>query len=100
MSKYNLKNNPELAKERHREQNRAWYQRNKEYVMAMQRERRATQRLMKRHLVADESYLLEKVWTTIRKNDYSAYANITIDTSPRMANAFNNYHKYLNKKDD
>ena len=60
MSKYNLKNNPELAKERHREQNRAWYQRNKEYVMAMQRERRLTQRLMKRYLVAQETIPLDQ----------------------------------------
>ena len=60
MSKYNLKNNPELAKERHREQNRAWYHRNKEYVMAMQRERRLTQRLMKRYLVAQETIPLDQ----------------------------------------
>ncbi len=60
MSKYNLKNNPELAKERHREQNRAWYQRNKEYVMAMQRERRLTQRLMKQCLVAQETIPLDQ----------------------------------------
>lgn len=60
MSKYNLKNNPELAKERHREQNRAWYKRNKEYVMAMQRERRLTQRLMKRYLVAQETIPLDQ----------------------------------------
>lgn len=41
MSRFNLKNNPELAKERHREQNREWYQRNKEYVMDKQRKYRA-----------------------------------------------------------
>lgn len=40
MSRFNLKNNPELAKERHRQQNREWYQRNKEYVMEKQREYR------------------------------------------------------------
>lgn len=60
MSKYNLKNNPELAKERHREQNREWYKRNKEYVMDMQRERRLTQRLMKRYLVAQETIPLDQ----------------------------------------
>lgn len=60
MYKYNLKNNPELAKERHRQQNREWYQRNKEYVMDMQRERRLTQRLMKRYLVAQETIPLDQ----------------------------------------
>lgn len=65
MSRYNLKNNPELAKERHREQNRAWYQRNKEYVMAMQRERRLTQRLMKRYLVAQETIPLDQALETL-----------------------------------
>jgi hypothetical protein len=40
MSRFNLKNNPELAKERHRQQNKEWYQRNKEYVMEKQREYR------------------------------------------------------------
>ena len=54
MYKLNLKTNPELARQRHNEQNRAWYQRNKEYVIAMQRERRLTKRLMKRYLVAQE----------------------------------------------
>lgn len=37
---YNLKNNPELARQRHNEQARAWYRRNKEYVIARQREYR------------------------------------------------------------
>ena len=60
MPRYNLKNNPELAKERHRQQNREWYQRNKEYVMAMQRERRLTQKLMKRYLVAQETIPLDQ----------------------------------------
>lgn len=40
MSKYNLKNNPELARERKNAQNREWYKRNKEKVMEMQRKRR------------------------------------------------------------
>lgn len=62
MSRFNLKNNPELAKERHREQNRAWYQRNKEYVMAMQRERRATNRFIKQHLVAQETIPMDKAF--------------------------------------
>ena len=39
--KYNLKNNPELARDRHNEQNRVWYERNKEKVMEAQRKRRA-----------------------------------------------------------
>lgn len=60
MSKYNLKNNPELARERHRQQNREWYKRNKEYVMDMQRERRLTKRLMKRYLVAQETIPLDQ----------------------------------------
>lgn len=67
MSRYNLKNNPELAKERHREQNRAWYQRNKEYVMAMQRERRLTQRLMKRYLVAQETIPLDQALESLER---------------------------------
>ena len=60
MSKYNLKNNPELAKERHRQQNREWYKRNKEYVMDMQRERRLTKRLIKQYLVAQEIIPIDK----------------------------------------
>lgn len=39
--KYNLKNNPELARERHNAQNRAYYERNKEKVKEAQRRRRA-----------------------------------------------------------
>ena len=65
MYKYNLKANPELAKERHREQNRAWYQRNKEYVMAMQRERRLTKRLIKQHLVAQETIPIDKAFAML-----------------------------------
>lgn len=41
MYKYDLKNNPELAKERHRQQNREWYQKHKEQKMAYQKEYRA-----------------------------------------------------------
>ena len=41
MYKYNLKANPELARERHNKQSLAWYYRNKEYVMKKQRIRRA-----------------------------------------------------------
>lgn len=37
MSRFNLKNNPELAKERHREQNREWYKKHKEQKMIGQR---------------------------------------------------------------
>jgi hypothetical protein len=44
MYKYNLKCNPELAKERHRQQNREWYKRNKEQRMEYQREYRARRR--------------------------------------------------------
>lgn len=40
MYKLNLKLNPELARQRHNEQNREWYKRNKEKVMEMQRQRR------------------------------------------------------------
>lgn len=40
MYKYNLKNNPELAKERHRQQNREWYKKHKEQKMEYQREYR------------------------------------------------------------
>jgi hypothetical protein len=65
MYKYDLKNNPELAKERHRQQNREWYQRNKEYVMDMQRERRLTQRLMKQCLVAQETIPLDQALETL-----------------------------------
>lgn len=65
MSRFNLKNNPELAKERHREQNRAWYRRNKEYVMAMQRERRATNRFIKQHLVAQETISADKAFAML-----------------------------------
>lgn len=41
MYKYNLKLNPELARERHNAQAREWYKRNKEYVMEKQRKYRA-----------------------------------------------------------
>ena len=40
MAKYNLKINPEIARERHKMQNRAWYQRNKAKVIEAQRRRR------------------------------------------------------------
>jgi hypothetical protein len=36
MYKYDLKNNPELAKERHRQQNREWYKKHKEQKMIYQ----------------------------------------------------------------
>ena len=44
MYKYDLKNNPELAKERHRQQNREWYQKHKEQKMEYQRQYRARRR--------------------------------------------------------
>lgn len=40
MSRFNLKNNPELAAERHRQQNREWYKKHKEQKMEYQREYR------------------------------------------------------------
>lgn len=40
MSRFNLKNNPELAKERHNEQNRKWYRQNKDKVLEYQRKYR------------------------------------------------------------
>jgi outer membrane protein assembly factor BamD (BamD/ComL family) len=65
MYKYNLKANPELAKERHAMQQREYYKRNKEYIIAMQRERRLTQRLMKRCLVAQETIPLNQALETL-----------------------------------
>ena len=44
MPRYNLKNNPELAKERHRQQNREWYKKHKEQKMEYQRKYRARRR--------------------------------------------------------
>lgn len=44
MYKYNLKCNPELARERHNAQKRAWYRRNKEKCMEYQREYRKRRR--------------------------------------------------------
>lgn len=40
MYKYNLKANPELAKERHNAQNREWYRKHKEQKMEYQRQYR------------------------------------------------------------
>lgn len=40
MYKYDLKNNPELAKERHRQQNREWYKKHKAEKMEYQRKYR------------------------------------------------------------
>ena len=69
MYKYNLKANPELARERHNKQSLAWYYRNKEYVMDMQRERRLTKRLMKQYLVAQETHPMpdEKEFERLRE---------------------------------
>lgn len=67
MSRFNLKNNPELAKERHREQNRAWYQRNKEYVMAMQRERRLEKQRLKEMLVCQETIPLDQALESLER---------------------------------
>lgn len=61
MYKYNLKANPELAKERHREQNRAWYRRNKEKVMEKQREYRQ----FKQHLLRKIKYDGEGIYQAI-----------------------------------
>lgn len=61
MSKYNLKNNPELAKERHRQQNRAWYKRNKDKVMEKQRKYRQ----FKRHLLKKIKYDGEGIYQAI-----------------------------------
>lgn len=103
MSRFNLKNNPELAKERHREQNRAWYQRNKEYVIAMQRERRLTQKIMKQCLVAQETHSLDDVWQsldTLKQNGAMEHITdlIKIETGKRMIETFNKTHRY-NLKD-
>ena len=43
--KLNLKQNPELARQRHNEQNREWYKRNKDKVIEQQRKRRQNRRL-------------------------------------------------------
>lgn len=65
MSKLNLKNNPELARQRHAEQQRAYYQRNKEYIIAMQRERRLTERLTQKILLCEpETHPLDEFWLT------------------------------------
>lgn len=42
--KLNLKTNPELARQRHNEQNREWYKRNKDKVIEQQRKRRQNRR--------------------------------------------------------
>lgn len=47
MYKYNLKNDPELARERHNAQNREWYKRNKNQVIEQHRQYR--QRKKKRY---------------------------------------------------
>ena len=47
MYKYNLKNNPELARERHREQNRTWYKKHKAQKMEYQRKYRAKKKNFK-----------------------------------------------------
>lgn len=65
MYKYNLKANPELARERHNKQSLAWYYRNKEKVMEMQRERRLTKRLMKQYLVAQETIPIKKAFEMV-----------------------------------
>ena len=61
MYKYNLKANPELAKERHRQQNREWYRRNKERVMEKQRKYRQ----FKRHLLRKIEYDGEGIYQAI-----------------------------------
>jgi hypothetical protein len=40
MYKYNLKNDPELARERHNAQNREWYHKHKDQVIERQRQYR------------------------------------------------------------
>lgn len=40
MYKFNLKANPELARQRHNEQNREWYKKHKEQKMEYQRQYR------------------------------------------------------------
>lgn len=49
MYKYNLKNDPELARERHNAQNREWYKRNKDKVIEQHRKYRATVRMYKQN---------------------------------------------------
>lgn len=44
MYKYDLKNNPELAKERHNAQNREWYKKHKEQKMEYQRKYRKSKK--------------------------------------------------------
>lgn len=47
MYKYDLKNNPEIARERHNAQNREWYRKNKKQVIEQHRQYR--QRKKKRY---------------------------------------------------
>lgn len=49
MYKYDLKNNPELARERHNAQNREWYRKHREQKMEYQRKYRAAVRMYKQN---------------------------------------------------
>lgn len=65
MSKLNLKNNPELARQRHAEQQRAYYQRNKEYIKERHREYRLEKRLFKELFVCQETIPLDQALETL-----------------------------------
>lgn len=49
MYKYDLKNNPDIARERHNAQNREWYKRNKDKVIEQHRKYRAAVRMYKQN---------------------------------------------------
>ena len=69
MYKYNLKLDPELARQRHNEQNRAWYRRNKEKVMEMQRKRRKFKRYLLKKIEYDGEGIYQAISDSLKQKD-------------------------------
>lgn len=74
MYKYDLKNNPELAKERHRQQNREWYQKHKEQKMIYQRIYRQKKRLRDAGC-KDEDLILDIAFSRVHYKEIIKSAN-------------------------
>ena len=73
MYKYDLKNNPELARQRHNEQNREWYKRNKEKVMENQRKYRARKKLQKQETINNGQTEVFRYTTEVHQTPHPEY---------------------------
>lgn len=90
MYKYNLKLDPELARQRHNEQNRAWYKRNKEKVMGKQRIYRARKKLQKQELINNGQTEVFRYTTEVLQTPRSEYVKELLARGDPLRNVWSN----------